>query len=151
MKREIIIGGFWLLLSFYLSVASYRLGLSTGNRPGPGFFPFIATIGIALIAACRLINSIRKGSPEENSEPDLGEVRPVFYVIAGMIAYAFLLNFLGFLFCTFLLVAFYLKVIAARGWLVTLSFAAAVALTSHLFFDVLLKAELPRGLLGWLI
>jgi hypothetical protein len=98
-----------------------------------------------------LINSIRKGSPEENSEPDLGEVRPVFYVIAGMIAYAFLLNFLGFLFCTFLLVAFYLKVIAARGWLVTLSFAAAVALTSHVFFDVLLKAELPRGLLGWLI
>lgn len=151
MKREIIIGGFWLLLSFYLSVESYRLGLSTGNRPGPGFFPFIATIGIALIAACRLINSIRKGSPEENSEPDLGEVRPVFYVIAGMIAYAFLLNFLGFLFCTFLLVAFYLKVIAARNWLITLSFAAAVALTSHLFFDVLLKAELPRGLLGWLI
>jgi putative tricarboxylic transport membrane protein len=152
MKREIIIGGFWLLLSFYLSVESYRLGLSTGNRPGPGFFPFIATIGIALIAAGRLINSIRKGSPEENSEPGMaGEVRPVVYVVAGMITYAFLLNFLGFLFCTFLLVAFYLKVIAARGWLVTLSFAAAVALTSHLFFDVLLKAELPRGLLGWLI
>ena len=151
MKREIIIGGFWLLLSFYLSVESYRLGLSTGNRPGPGFFPFIATIGIALIAACRLINTIQKGSPEENSEPDLGEVWPVFYVIAGMIAYAFLLNVLGFLFCTFLLVAFYLKVIAARNWLITLSFAAAVALTSHLFFDVLLKAELPRGLLGWLI
>ena len=68
-----------------------------------------------------------------------------------MIAYAFLLDFLGFLLCTFLLVAFYLKVIAARRWLVTLSFATAVALTSHLFFDVLLKAELPRGLLSWLI
>jgi len=152
MKREIIICGFWLLLSFYLSIESYRLGLSTGNRPGPGLFPFIATIGIALIAAYRLINSIRKGSPEENSEADLaGEVTPVVYVIAGMIAYACLLNFLGFLLCTFLLFAFYLKVIAGRGWLVTLSFAVAVALTSHLFFDVLLKAELPRGLLGWLI
>jgi hypothetical protein len=33
---------------------------------------------------------------------------------------------------------------------VTLSFAAAVALASHFFFDVLLKAELPRGLLDWL-
>jgi hypothetical protein len=67
-----------------------------------------------------------------------------------MTAYAFLLDLLGFLFCTFLLVAFYLRVIAARRWLVTLSFAAAVALTSHFFFDVLLKAELPRGLLDWL-
>ena len=152
MKREIIICSFWLLLSFYLSIESYRLGLSTANRPGPGFFPFIATLGIGLIAAFRLINNIRKSSPDENSEPGLaGEARLVLYVVAGMIAYAFLLDLLGFLFCTFLLVAFYLKVIAARGWLVTLSFAATVALASHLFFDVLLKAELPRGLLSWLI
>jgi putative tricarboxylic transport membrane protein len=152
MKREIITCSFWLLLSFYLSVESYRLGLSTANRPGPGFFPFIANIGIGLIAAFRLVNIIRKSSPDENSEPGLaGESRLVAYVIAGMLAYAFALNFLGFLFCTFLLVVFYLKVIAARGWLVTLSFAAAVALTSYVFFDVLLKAELPRGLLTWLI
>ena len=152
MKREIVIGSFWLLLSFYLSIESYRLGLSTANRPGPGFFPFIATISIGLLAAFRLVNNIRKSSPDENSELGLsGEARLVVYVIAGMIAYAFLLNLLGFLFCTFLLMAFYLKVIAARGWLVTLSFAATVALASHVFFDVLLKAELPRGLLSWFI
>ena len=152
MKREIIICGFWLLLSFFLSVESYRLGLSTANRPGPGFFPFIATIGIGLISAFRLINSIRKRPPENHSEPGIaGEARLVLYVIAGMTAYALLLDLLGFLFCTFLLVVYYLKVIAARRWLVTLSFATAVALTSHLFFDVLLKAELPRGLLTWLI
>ena len=152
MKREIIICSFWLLLSFYLSVESYRLGLSTANRPGPGFFPFIATLGIGLIAAFRVVNSIRKSSADENSELGLaGEARLVVYVIAGMMAYAFALNLLGFLFCTFLLVAFYLKVIAARGWLVTLSFAAAVALAAHVFFDVLLKADLPRGLLSWII
>ena len=152
MKREIVICSFWLLLSFYLAVESYRLGPSTANRPGPGFFPFIATIGIGLIAVFRLVNSIRKSSPDENSELGLaGEARLVVYVVAGMIAYAFALNLFGFLFCTFLLVAFYLKVIAARGWLVTLSFAATVALASHFFFVVLLKAELPRGLLSWLI
>ena len=151
MKREIIICSFWLLLSFYLCIESYRLGLSTANRPGPGFFPFIATIAIGLIAAFRLLNNIRKSSPHNNSELAIaGEAKLVLYVIAGMTAYAFLLELLGFFFCTFLLVAFYLKIIAARRWLVTLSFAAAVALTSHLFFDVLLKAELPRGLLDWL-
>ena len=152
MKREIIICSFWLLFSFYLSAESYRLGLSTANRPGPGFFPFVATVGIGLIAAFRLVNSVRKGSPDENSEVSLaGEATLVVYVIAGMMAYSLLLNFLGFLFCTFLLVAFFLKVVAARGWLVTLSFAAAVALASHVFFDVLLKAEMPTGLLSWLL
>ena len=152
MKREIIICSFWLLLSFYLSIESYRLGLSTAHRPGPGFFPFIAAIAIGLIAALRLVNSIRKSSPDNNFESGIAsETRLVLYVISGMTAYAFLLDLLGFLFCTFLLVAFYLRVIAARRWPATLSFAAAVALASHFFFDVLLKAEMPRGLLSWLI
>src|ERR1700754_515919 len=98
MKREIIICSFWLLLSFYLSIESYRLGLATANRPGPGFFPFIATTGIGLVAAFRLVNSIRKSSPDENSELSLpGEPRLVAYVIAGMMAYALALNLLGFL------------------------------------------------------
>jgi putative tricarboxylic transport membrane protein len=152
MKREIIICSFWLLLSFYLAVESHRLGLSTGNRPGPGFFPFIATIGMGLIATFRLFNNIRRKPPDNHSEPEgAGEGRLVLYVIAGMIAYALLLDPIGFLFCTFLLVAFYLKAIAARRWPVTLSFAAAVALTSHFFFETLLKAGLPKGLLSWLI
>lgn len=152
MKRETIICSFWLLFAFYLSFESYRLGLTAANRPGPGLFPFIAAAGIGLIATLRWINSVRASAPDENTKSGMaGEGRLVLYVIAGMAAYAFLLDLLGFLLCTFLLVAFYLKFIAARRWPVTLIFAAAVALTSHLFFDVLLKAELPRGLLDWLI
>ena len=152
MKREIIVCGFWLLFSFYLSIESYRLGLTAANRPGPGLFPFIAAIGIGLIAALRLINSIRISTPEESSESNMGaEGWLVLYVIAGMTAYAFMLESLGFVLCTFLLVSFYLKLIAARRWPTALIFAAAVAIGSHIFFDVLLRAELPRGLLHWLI
>jgi hypothetical protein len=150
VKRETVICGFWLLLSLYSSIESYRLGLSTANRPGPGFFPLIAAAGIGVIAALRLIGSVWVSVSAENS--DLGiasEAKLVLYVIAGMSAYAFLLEPLGFFLCTLLLVAFYLKVIAGRGWPVTLIFASAVALTSHIFFDVLLRAELPRGVLDW--
>ena len=150
MKRESIICGFWLLLSIYLSVESYRFGFSTANRPGPGFFPFIAAGGIGVIAALRLIGSVRAGVSTENSHLGIaGEAKLVLYVVAGMTGYAFLLEPLGFFLCTLLLVAFYLKVIAGRGWPVTLIFASAVALTSHIFFDVLLRAELPRGVLDW--
>jgi len=152
MKREIIGCTFWLLFSFYFAIESYRLGLSMAHRPGPGFFPFIATVGIGLIAAWRLIAHVRKGALTESAEERIGgDLGLVACVIAGIIAYAVLLDTLGFLVCTFLLVAFYLKVIAARRWLVSLSFAATVALAAHLFFDVLLKAELPRGLLSLLL
>jgi putative tricarboxylic transport membrane protein len=151
VKREIIVSSFWLIFSFYVSFESYRLGLTTANRPGPGFFPCIAAIGIGLIAASRLINSVRVSAPDENfTLGTADETGLVLGVIAGMTAYAFLLDLLGFFLCTFLLVAFYLRLIAARRWTTALTFAAAVAFTSHLFFDVLLKAELPRGLLAWL-
>jgi putative tricarboxylic transport membrane protein len=152
MKREIIGCTFWLLFSFYFAIESYRLGLSMAHRPGPGFFPFIATVGIGLIAAWRLIANVRNGAPDDSADAGMrGELGLVACVIAGIIAYAVLLDTLGFLVCTFLLVAFYLKVIAARRWLVSLSFAATVALAAHFFFDVLLKAELPRGLLSWFL
>jgi len=152
MKKEIIGCAFWLLFSFYFAIESYRLGLSMAHRPGPGFFPFIATLGIALIAAWRLIAQVRKGELNDSAEARMGdELGLVACVIAGIIAYAVLLDTLGFLVCTFLLIAFYLKVIAARRWPVSLSFAVTVALAAHLFFDTLLKAELPRGLLGWFL
>jgi putative tricarboxylic transport membrane protein len=152
VKREIILCVLWLLLALCLSVESYRLGLSAANRPGPGFFPFVAATAIGLIAAFRLIHSIRKTPSDDHWEPGTAqEARLVLCVVAGMLAYAFLLESLGFLFGTFLLVAFYLRVIAARRWLVAISFAGTVALAAHFFFDLLLKAELPRGLLGWLV
>ena len=150
MKKETVICGLWLLLSIYLCVESYRLGFRTANRPGPGFFPFIAAAGIGMIAAVRLVGSLQAEMSAENSDFGIaGEGKLVLYVIAGMTAYAFLLEPLGFFLCTLLLVAFYLKVIAGRGWPLTLIFAFAVALTCHIFFDVLLKAELPRGVLDW--
>ena len=152
MRKEIIISGFWLMLSLYLSIESYRLGLSTGNRPGPGFFPFGAAVAIGAIGGFRLLKNARPTSAVSPSESAMaGDARLVIYVIAGMLAYVFLLDVVGFFLCTFLLVAFYLKVVAARSWLTSVSFAAAVALVSHLFFDVLLNAQLPRGLLDWLM
>jgi putative tricarboxylic transport membrane protein len=150
VRKELAISGFWLILSLYLAIESYRLGLSTGNRPGPGFFPFGAAAAIGVIAGFRLIKNFRRPSASGIVEsPRKGDAPLVFAVIASMMAHVLLLDALGFLVCTFLLLAFYLKVIAARSWRVSASFAAAVALVSYLFFDVLLNAQLPRGLLGW--
>ena len=68
-----------------------------------------------------------------------------------MLAYVLLLESLGFAISTFLLLAFYLKWVAAQAWRLSVSFAVLAALGAHLFFDVLLRAQLPRGLLALLI
>jgi hypothetical protein len=68
-----------------------------------------------------------------------------------MLAYALLLDVLGFSLCTFLLLAFYLQIVALQRWTLSLGFALAAALASHLFFDLLLNAQLPRGILASLL
>jgi putative tricarboxylic transport membrane protein len=147
VRKELALSAFWFGLSAYLALESHRLGLSAGNRPGPGFFPFGAAAGIGVLALFRLVQNFRQPSPRQGSAN--GEAHLVLAVIGGMAAYVLLFDFLGFLLCTFLLVVFYLKAIAARAWGVSAAFAAVVALASHVFFNVLLNAHLPRGLLGW--
>ena len=150
MKKELIIACFWLLLSIYLACASYQLGLGVGGRPGAGFFPFGTALAIGIIALLRLIGiSHNATATTTTTTPD--EVKKIIYVVAGMLAYALLLDTLGFVICTFFLLAFYLKIVAAQRWRSSLIFAIATSLLAHVFFDVLLRAPLPRGLLGLLV
>jgi putative tricarboxylic transport membrane protein len=150
MKRELIISAFWLLLALYLSVAADKLGLGAFGRPGPGFFPFGAASAIAVIALFRLLRA-RGEKPSATLATSGSEWRKIACVIVGMAVYALLLEPLGFAVCTFFLMAFYLKIIALQRWQLSLGFAFAVALLAHIFFDLLLNAQLPRGILDSLL
>lgn len=150
MKRQSIIAIFWLLLSFYVAYTSYQFGLGTGGKPGAGFFPFGTAVAIGIIALLRLIG-VNRDAAETKNATTAQEWQKIIYVVAGMLAFALLLDSLGFAISTFLLLAFYLKCVAAQAWRLSVSFAVLAALSAHLFFDVLLHAQLPRGLLALLI
>jgi putative tricarboxylic transport membrane protein len=147
MKKYPLIPIFWLILASYFSIAARKLGLGGGGRPGPGLFPCGAAVTIIIITLLRLFTY-----GNESSKPMFATAAREWWkiaaVLAGIMSYALLLEPLGFVLCTFLLMAFYLKVIASQHWPNSLAFAVSVALLSHLFFDVLLHAQLPRGLLA---
>ena len=150
MKKEIIIAAFWLLLALYLTVAAYQLGLGAGIRPGPGFFPFGAAIAVGIIALFRLLRA-RGAKPSVTLATTGSEWRKIACVLVGMTLYTLLLEPVGFALCTFFLMTFYLQIIALQRWRLSLGFAVAVALLAHLFFDLLLNAQLPRGFLAALM
>ncbi|HWH78192.1 MAG TPA: tripartite tricarboxylate transporter TctB family protein [Candidatus Binatus sp.] len=136
-----------LALARWLSCFCRRQAGTRRRRPtGPGFFPFGAAIAIGAIASLRWLRT-RSQKPSIILATSESEWRKIACVIFGMAAYALLLEPLGFALCTFLLMLFYLKVIALQRWQLSLGFALAVALLAHLFFDLLLNAQLPRGIL----
>ena len=97
MKRQSIIGFFWLLLSFYC-IRRTNSAWALAANPGAGFFPFIAAMAIGLIAAFRLVNVFESAVGDQCQQPAPAKAKNRPYVIAGMMAYAFLLDSLGFAF-----------------------------------------------------
>ena len=70
-------------------------------------------------------------------------------VMLALLAYTLLLMPLGFLLCTALFVGFLLVVVQPQRWYVVISVAVGTAIGAYGIFEVWLKAQLPKGPLGF--
>ena len=68
-------------------------------------------------------------------------------MVLAIFGFTLLMEKLGFLPIAFLFIFFLLKVVERRGWGFSVGVALLVAVASYVVFDVLLKAQLPAGLL----
>ena len=142
----------WLIFATVISIESCRLGLGKWSMPGPGYFPFGAGILLGLISLSILIKSLLKVPfkkmatvlPHPQERPNW---QSVVLTLVGMFLYVLLLNRLGFVLCTFLLIAFFVWVIGKRNWFGSFTAALFTTAASYLLFEVLLDAQLPKGIL----
>jgi putative tricarboxylic transport membrane protein len=74
------------------------------------------------------------------------EFKRLIFVVFSLICYAMILEKVGFVIATFLLLIILFKVIGSRKWLFALMTSAIVVLLSYLLFVVFLKVEMPSGL-----
>jgi len=152
MRWDRISGLFGLLLGIFIMIKSVSLDAGGFRQPGPGFFPLFGAILLTLFSAILLAqcflakaHAIRSTGVVEGEKPRLA-----LYAFLGVVAYAFVFEPLGFIVATFLLVVFLLRVVTPKKWWVTFLTAVTVSLSSYGVFTVLLKSELPDGILDTL-
>lgn len=111
---------------------------------GPGFFPSI--LGIILCVA-----SVGIGAKSFRHRAASKEIqiihRDSWSIVAGTIVMAFLFKPIGALPVTGLYVLFLLKLLTNLGWGKGILLAAASAVVTYLFFDLLLGIPLSGGML----
>lgn len=122
-----------------------------GGYPGPALFPrilgclFILFGGILSLQAIRkngLANLVQKG---ETYWPGLTNY---LSVVAAVIAYMLLVDFLGFVLTAFLILTLLMKKMdVSLPKSVLIAIAAGVCI--NLLFGKFLLVPLPRGILGW--
>ena len=69
--------------------------------------------------------------------------------IAGLVVYALLLETVGFLLCTILLVLYQTRVIQKDHWVRNVATAVIFSLVVYFGMTKLLAVKLPEGFLGW--
>jgi hypothetical protein len=148
-KSERISGFFWFALSVAVIIASYRLGLGSMRRPGPGFFFFWAGLfmgTLALIVFVRAWSSGRKATAEPLFRGK--NILRVLLVLASVFLYAIFIEQVGFVAVTFLLFIFLLGFMERKGTVFALLASLLVTASAYVIFKVLLQSQLPSGWLG---
>jgi putative tricarboxylic transport membrane protein len=149
MKRYDAFGGiFWLIFGFLVSgISRWDLGLGSLAQPESGLFPFIVGIIMAIVALALTIMAwaSRKRDPAFTEMPSFSRTIPVTFGV--LCIYALILESLGYLISTSILLVYLLKFSASVSWKMSLLVTAAVMVASYYFFVVLLQSQLPAGVL----
>jgi hypothetical protein len=148
-KRDLWDCAVWLILSAFVFAASLRLGVGALRSPGPGFIPFLASIGLAF-SACMLgfnLDQKKQAVRGENGVKDFNWGNHLI-VIAALTLYCLALQKLGYLLTTFGLMMVLFRLGKMKSWaMITGSLVAS--LSSYGLFAYFLRTPLPRGIFGF--
>jgi putative tricarboxylic transport membrane protein len=148
-KYDFITSIIWMGLGIIVVISSYRLKLGSLGNPGAGLMPFVLGISLSLCSIPILIGSLTTKERERHEGIWSGiEFKKLILVPVSLIGYAMILEKVGFLVATFLLLFTLFKIIGSRRWSFALAVSILVVLLSYLLFVTLLKVEMPSGIWG---
>ena len=147
MKDSDTISGFLLLLfAVWVCYLSNELFLWGSDGPGDGFFPFLAGATLGLFGLALSVKGLLKPQKSTVLWTDT-LVWKLFSYIGSLIAYGLLFHWLGSLLSTFFFFLFICRAAEKIGWRTSLIFSGLSTCLFFLTFNVLLKVQLPMGLL----
>jgi hypothetical protein len=150
MDRRHFIGGlFWLAFSIFVAVHALELGLGTIIKPGPGAIFFWSSVGLGALSVALIMKSaFRKGETTPLRDMWKGlKWRYAVLVIGLLVFYGLVLDKVGFVLSTFLLMSGLFAIGKIRFWVAIIS-GMATTIASLVLFRYLLEVQLPGGILG---
>ncbi len=148
-KYDIMPGLFWIGLSIFAMIGSYKLELGDFRDPGAGLMPFLIGALLFMVSIPVVLKSIfrvRNLISEKTESPSINLLK-VVSVSGSLFAYCFLLGKLGYLITTTLLLLFLFKTASSRKWRFIIPSAIVTAVVTYYGFT-LLGLRFPRGLFG---
>lgn len=148
-------GPSWIIIGVAICLYAYKMGLGSFREPGAGFIAFVTGLFLLLVGAFMFTG--KKGVLQRIPKKEKREIRnsesPAFrlvYGVALLFLYALLLEHLGYILTTILVMFGFFYAMGSRH-LFGLAFTAAIvsAGMTYIVFEIWLHTQLPRGLFPW--
>jgi hypothetical protein len=148
--REVASAAVLLAVAIAAVLEARKLPAGTVVAPGAGFFPLLLAAGLAVVAAILLVRALLGPPPAASGAPVAAAERVrLLVVVAALFAYVVLLQPLGFVLASFLLMLALFRAVQSHRWVVAIGESVAAAILGHLVFQAWLGVRLPRGPWGF--
>ena len=151
-KRDIIPALIWIIIGLVVMIVSYQMSLGTLHTPGPGMLPFILGSLLVILSLSISIKSLTlfKKTSSGNSEAGIWaeiEFKNILIIVVSLVAYALMLEKIGFLITAFLFLFVLFSLFDSRRWFFALGASLLTVSITYTLFVLVLQVELPSGLL----
>jgi putative tricarboxylic transport membrane protein len=140
---------FWLVVSGLICFHALQLGVGTLSDPGSGFVFIFSGLVIGIFSLMNFVLSIRGKNEGAFSPFKNVHWGKLMLDLGYILLYGVLLERLGFLLSTFLLLGLLLRTIESKRWYVILLVALGGAGGTYGIFELWLHSRLPRGVFGF--
>lgn len=148
-KRNFISGIILLAIAIGVLVEVNKLQIGKLSSPQAGFFPLILAVFLGILSLVFMGQAIK--GRDEGEIPlwvSSGRWKILGLTVGVLFIFAIIFERLGYLISTFLLIALLFGAIGKRKWWMVIMVALFSTMASYLIFGVLLKSQLPAGILG---
>ena len=146
--KDVVSGTAVLTFGVTAAIMSWSLELGQLSQPSPGFFPFLAALGITALGATLALRGLLQGRQDTKDGTSWTWSWPAVLCLVALAIYAQALELLGFALSTFLLMSALFMIAGMRRWHIVLFMGFATAALAEFIFGFLLEMSLPTGLLG---
>lgn len=147
---EQIIGLVLAVLGVAIAFGGMTLGLGDANLPGPGFFPLIAGLALTIFAGVVLWDTKGKDRATEWLK-EWAHIRwkHILLTFASLIIYANILESVGFIIGTVLVLMVLFRSYESEIWVLTILKSALISIIVYIVFEKVFQLNLPQGILGF--
>jgi len=142
---DIVAGLVLIFVGIGAIAGAIGLRVGTPTEPQPGFFPFLSGVSIFILSSIILVQG---WFGRTKSTISFGEIRRPAMLIAVLIAFVGLLEPLGYIIASPIIVVLALRIMGIKSWKVLLTTSLGLSIGTFVLFDRLLGITLPVGILS---